>query len=132
MSVIGQFNLGFIITTLDNNIYILDQHACDEKYKFEYIQLNTSIHIQPLLIPYILTNINNIQEYMISQNLYVFEQNGFRVRYVHIYTCIRATYMHIFIYIHTHYCFLLPRLSTFTHYTTILYSCCTCICICIS
>ena len=103
MSVIGQFNQGFILTTLDNTIYILDQHACDEKYKFEYIQLNCSIHIQPLLIPIILTNINNIQEYIISQNLYVFEQNGFRTRYalsvynsVLLYTCLRIRCMYIY------------------------------------
>ena len=95
MSVIGQFNLGFILTTLDNTIYILDQHACDEKYKFEYIQVNCIIHIQPLLIPYILTNINNIQEYIISQNLYIFEQNGFRTRYVP--TNYLTTYIHIFV-----------------------------------
>ena len=33
MSVLGQFNLGFIIAQLDQDLYILDQHACDEKYR---------------------------------------------------------------------------------------------------
>eukprot|EP00957_Ditylum_brightwellii_P172386 13123879-Ditylum_brightwellii.AAC.1 len=36
LEIIGQFNLGFIIAkTRDNHLYILDQHACDEKYNFE-------------------------------------------------------------------------------------------------
>lgn len=34
MKIIGQFNLGFIITELNGDIYIMDQHACDEKYKY--------------------------------------------------------------------------------------------------
>jgi DNA mismatch repair protein PMS2 len=33
MQVIGQFNLGFMIALLDEDLYILDQHACDEKYR---------------------------------------------------------------------------------------------------
>lgn len=34
MHIIGQFNLGFIITEIGGDIYILDQHACDEKYRY--------------------------------------------------------------------------------------------------
>lgn len=34
MRIIGQFNLGFIIAELDGDLYILDQHACDEKYRY--------------------------------------------------------------------------------------------------
>ncbi len=33
MKILGQFNLGFIIAEHKGDIYILDQHACDEKYK---------------------------------------------------------------------------------------------------
>lgn len=33
MKVIGQFNLGFIIAEVGGDLYILDQHACDEKFK---------------------------------------------------------------------------------------------------
>jgi DNA mismatch repair protein PMS2 len=33
MRVLGQFNLGFIVAELDGDLYILDQHACDEKYR---------------------------------------------------------------------------------------------------
>jgi DNA mismatch repair protein PMS2 len=32
MEIIGQFNLGFIIARVDGELYILDQHACDEKF----------------------------------------------------------------------------------------------------
>ena len=33
MRILGQFNLGFVIAELDGDLYILDQHACDEKYR---------------------------------------------------------------------------------------------------
>ncbi len=33
MQVVGQFNLGFIVVTINSDLYILDQHACDEKYR---------------------------------------------------------------------------------------------------
>ena len=46
MKVLGQFNLGFIIAQLGNDLFILDQHACDEKYLFEKLSRNTTIHRQ--------------------------------------------------------------------------------------
>lgn len=39
MHIIGQFNLGFIIARLDRDLYILDQHACDEKYRCNFCSL---------------------------------------------------------------------------------------------
>ena len=33
MNVLGQFNLGFIIAELRGDLFILDQHACDEKFR---------------------------------------------------------------------------------------------------
>jgi DNA mismatch repair protein PMS2 len=53
--VIGQFNLGFIIARSTrpadaaDDLFILDQHACDEKYRFEQLQQRTAVHSQPLL-----------------------------------------------------------------------------------
>jgi len=45
MSIIGQFNLGFILARdHNNNLWILDQHACDEKYNFERLCKETVIH----------------------------------------------------------------------------------------
>lgn len=32
MEIVGQFNLGFIIARVNDELYILDQHACDEKF----------------------------------------------------------------------------------------------------
>ena len=51
MRIIGQFNLGFIIAELRGDMYILDQHAIDEKYRFENLQSATSLHQQPLIVP---------------------------------------------------------------------------------
>ena len=51
MDVIGQFNLGFIITRLNEDIFIIDQHAADEKYNFETLQHSTQIHTQRLIAP---------------------------------------------------------------------------------
>lgn len=50
MQVLGQFNLGFMITCLDDqDLYIIDQHASDEKYNFETLQRTTQIKGQRLL-----------------------------------------------------------------------------------
>ncbi len=36
LKVCGQFNKGFIMTTMhESDLFILDQHACDEKFNFE-------------------------------------------------------------------------------------------------
>ena len=44
MKIIGQFNLGFIIAELRGDLFILDQHACDEKYR--YGEISDSIFIK--------------------------------------------------------------------------------------
>ena len=36
MEVIGQFNLGFIIARVDDSLFIVDQHASDEKFRYEH------------------------------------------------------------------------------------------------
>lgn len=55
MRVVGQFNLGFIIArrvTPDmDDLFIIDQHAADEKFNFETLQRTTKIHSQQLLRP---------------------------------------------------------------------------------
>ena len=42
MEILRQFNLGFIIAKLDNDLFIIDQHASDEKFNFEDQQRNTT------------------------------------------------------------------------------------------
>jgi DNA mismatch repair protein PMS2 len=44
MIVLGQFNLGFIITRIGDDLFIIDQHATDEKYRFETLQQSTRFH----------------------------------------------------------------------------------------
>lgn len=51
MDVVGQFNKGFIITRLRGDLFIVDQHASDEKYNFERLQKEARIQSQ-LLIKY--------------------------------------------------------------------------------
>jgi len=54
MQVIGQFNLGFIIARRQkseeglDDLFIIDQHAADEKYNFETLQQTTVIESQRL------------------------------------------------------------------------------------
>ena len=55
MEILGQFNLGFIIVRVRrtenpmDDLFIVDQHAADEKYNFETLQLTTKIESQRLL-----------------------------------------------------------------------------------
>ncbi|KAK6026477.1 DNA mismatch repair protein [Ostertagia ostertagi] len=49
MSVIGQFNKGFIITRLRNHLFLVDQHASDEKYNFERFQKKARVETQRLI-----------------------------------------------------------------------------------
>ena len=78
MTVIGQFNLGFILAKCRNNhLWILDQHACDEKYNFERLCAATVIHEQTLIAPMPL-ELSPSEESCILDNMIVFEENGFR------------------------------------------------------
>jgi DNA mismatch repair protein PMS2 len=78
MKIVGQFNLGFILaTTDDGNLWILDQHACDEKYNFERLCKETVIHEQRLIAPMAL-EMSSWEETCILDNMDIFETNGFR------------------------------------------------------
>ena len=82
MRIIGQFNLGFIVAELRGDLFILDQHACDEKYRFEQLQHSTIIHQQPLIVP---LNIEATasEEIVIMENMQIFEANGFKLEISH-------------------------------------------------
>lgn len=81
MQIIGQFNLGFILAKCRNdNLWVLDQHACDEKYNFERLLATTAIQGQPLIAPMPI-ELNPSEEACILDNMKVFEQNGFRFKY---------------------------------------------------
>lgn len=44
-----QFNLGFIIAKNGKDLFIVDQHATDEKYNFEMLQRHTVLQSQQLI-----------------------------------------------------------------------------------
>jgi DNA mismatch repair protein PMS2 len=50
MKIIGQFNLGFIIARLDKHLFVIDQHASDEKYKYEMYTRNGVVRAQKLIM----------------------------------------------------------------------------------
>ncbi len=49
MEILGQFNKGFIIVRLRGDLFIVDQHASDEKFRFETLQQCTKLRTQPLI-----------------------------------------------------------------------------------
>lgn len=51
MRVLGQFNHGFIIATLGDDMFVIDQHASDEKYNYERLMRSYTATAQPLVVP---------------------------------------------------------------------------------
>ena len=78
LKVVGQFNKGFIMCTLNDDIFIIDQHACDEKINFEKLSRTTQLHTQDLIMPISVT-LGAAEAMTLSLNLEVFKMNGFKV-----------------------------------------------------
>ncbi|KAF7521355.1 hypothetical protein G7054_g12479 [Neopestalotiopsis clavispora] len=93
MKIIGQFNLGFILAiryastntedaedqhAMDDELFIIDQHATDEKYNFERLQATTVVQSQRLVQPKAL-ELTAIEEEVIKENIEALESNGFQV-----------------------------------------------------
>eukprot|EP01132_Coremiostelium_polycephalum_P005974 gene5974-7442_t len=76
MVVIGQFNLGFIIAKLGNDLFIIDQHAADEKYNYESLQKSVVLNSQQLLKPDPI-ELTAEDEMIVIDNLELFKKNGF-------------------------------------------------------
>ncbi|XP_052266480.1 mismatch repair endonuclease PMS2-like [Dreissena polymorpha] len=76
MDILGQFNLGFIIARLDRDLFIVDQHATDEKYNFESLQRDYVIQCQKLICPMNL-ELTASNETILMDNLDIFRMNGF-------------------------------------------------------
>ncbi|CAH3044760.1 unnamed protein product [Porites lobata] len=73
MEVLGQFNLGFIIAKLDNDLFIIDQHASDEKFNQDPDRgRNTTIKSQRLTLELTAAN-----EAILVDNVEIFQNNGF-------------------------------------------------------
>ena len=71
-----QFNLGFIIARLGDDLFIIDQHASDEKYRYEVLERDTKIHKQNLVCP-LAVDLTAAEEMTVRENMSVFEDNGF-------------------------------------------------------
>ncbi|KAL9588630.1 MAG: hypothetical protein Q9203_002557 [Teloschistes exilis] len=85
MRVIGQFNIGFILavrpstsTTAGDELFIIDQHASDEKYNFERLQSTIVIQNQRLVKPKIL-DLTAVEEEIVIENQAALTANGFVV-----------------------------------------------------
>ena len=100
MEVLGQFNLGFIIARVrlpptagdgdggespedrrevaPGDLYIVDQHAADEKIRFETLQQTTEIHTQRLIAPLPL-HLTAADELLVVDHMHVFVANGFGI-----------------------------------------------------
>ncbi|WOO78738.1 Mismatch repair endonuclease PMS2 [Vanrija pseudolonga] len=82
MQVLGQFNKGFIIARLrhegSDDLFIVDQHASDEKFNFETLQRTTVIKAQALIRPRPM-QLTSADEIVAMENLDVLEANGFKV-----------------------------------------------------
>jgi DNA mismatch repair protein PMS2 len=86
MRIIGQFNLGFILATRvqtdgdpgKDELFIIDQHASDEKFNFERLQAETVVQSQRLVRPKTL-DLTAVEEEVIVVNLPALEKNGFVV-----------------------------------------------------
>lgn len=76
MSVIGQFNKGFIVTFLRNHLFLVDQHASDEKYNFERFQKKARVETQRLIHPRDL-ELGAVQASVLRDNKDILEANGF-------------------------------------------------------
>ncbi|ODV59577.1 ATP-binding mismatch repair protein ASCRUDRAFT_81886 [Ascoidea rubescens DSM 1968] len=80
MKIVGQFNLGFILATSKHeNLFIIDQHASDEKFNFEQLRKNTKFQRQRLISP-INVELAIIDEMIVKDNIEMIEKNGFKIR----------------------------------------------------
>jgi len=66
------------LARLDDDLFIIDQHASDEKFNFESLQKSTKINSQRLLSP-IPLELTAADEEIVSQHLEIFARNGFGI-----------------------------------------------------
>lgn len=80
MEIIGQFNKSFILAALSDDVFIIDQHACDERYNFEEALENTVFESQRLFKPVPLP-LTCYQESILRSNIEIFEKMGYKFSY---------------------------------------------------
>jgi len=86
MRIVGQFNLGFILATrtsspqssaeTSSDLFIIDQHASDEKYNFERLSSTTILQSQPLVTPKTL-DLTALEEELVLEHQSTLSANGF-------------------------------------------------------
>ncbi len=76
-NIIGQFNLGFIIAELlKDDLFIIDQHASDEKFRYEKYLNDSNLEHQKMLCPQPL-HLDPGKKDLLLDNLTTFEKMGF-------------------------------------------------------
>jgi len=76
MHVLGQFNKGFIVARHGSDLFVIDQHASDEKFNYETLQHSTELRTQQLIRP-LLMDLTAAQELVVLDHLDVMHMNGF-------------------------------------------------------
>ncbi|KAJ3282829.1 Mismatch repair endonuclease pms2 [Borealophlyctis nickersoniae] len=90
MEVLGQFNLGFIVARLEDDLFIIDQHASsirahtpflgwensDEKYNYENFKRTMKVDSQRLIRPLAL-DLTPQQELTATEHTAILKKNGF-------------------------------------------------------
>lgn len=80
LNIIGQFNKGFIIANNSNNeLFIIDQHAADEKKNYEDLLNNIKIVKQPTLCPIKIELLSISEKNTVYEMKNLFERLGFTI-----------------------------------------------------
>ena len=97
--LIGQFNLGFIVVRLlQDDLFIVDQHASDEKFRFESLTKKVKRVTQPLVIPKEL-RLDAGKREILKSNLTVLESQGtFFLLLLFIYSCLFISFYNFLLY----------------------------------
>lgn len=85
LEVIGQFNCGFILTELKSGvdssrkIFILDQHASDERYRLESLEKSLVHTTQRLVVPKQILNLAPQDLVFLKSNIDLLATHGFQI-----------------------------------------------------
>jgi DNA mismatch repair protein PMS2 len=82
LTVIGQFNKGFIICKwkdFDSRYFVIDQHAADEKANYEKLKRDLRVSTQALISPMVV-DLSLTDFMVVEQNRGIFEDNGFKIK----------------------------------------------------
>lgn len=83
MTILGQFNRGFILTSIAREdagilVFIIDQHASDERARLERLQRDLTFNVQSMVVPRPLS-LGLEDQLFVAGNLDKFKSYGFSV-----------------------------------------------------